>query len=571
MKRAFYDLLDSIYEHYLAWGILFALAAIGADVYFYYLNSPLFFYEDTDCYTRALRIVDWLSDFQWNEKIFPYTNAPNGFVLHFTRINDYIWALFSLPFMPFMPLKEAVYNGGLFFSPLFFILTFLPIQWGLYPFLLPVENKKTVYFLTMIFILLLLCKMSSVFDFTRPDHHSLMCAIFAFNIAAVLRCCYKMNYKIMLWSGVVSGVGLWASSAIEGGIISAINLCVLSVNWLWGKWNIKALAYYSMGLFAATLFAWLINPPFGGWFVLDLNRLCVIHVVLTALIFISFTAISLGRFNSWKKRTVALFITALTSALIMVIVFGTKTLFTSIYDTNIQQYFLPRITEMYNILKFEYAQPIVAFGLACIILLLSFSGKPKVFAVDLSIFTLFSTVICCFVIRFYPYYVVLFCFLSTLFVYMALYDGMKKKIYKLVAFAYMIGNLTLMASYSSYPGRPDYPDFKHGVLLTDVFLTPYLVYTYDIDTVGSPYHTNIEGIIDNHIMWFTNDEEKLKELLKKHGVTQIYLDNHGINEYYMKYKAEEDNLYGRVMKQKELYDWLKEGDNEIYSVNYDRF
>ncbi len=267
----------------------------------------------------------------------------------------------------------------------------------------------------------------------------------------------------------------------------------------------------------------------------------------------------------------ALFITALTSALIMVIVFGTKTLFTSIYDTNIQQYFLPRITEMYNILKFEYAQPIVAFGLACIILLLSFSGKPKVFAVDLSIFTLFSTVICCLVIRFYPYYVVLFCFLSTLFIYMALYDGMKKKIYKLVAFAYMIGNLTLMASYSSYPGRPDYPDFKHGVLLTDVFLTPYLVYTYDIDTVGSPYHTNIEGIVDNHIMWFTNDEEKLKELLKKHGVTQIYLGNHGLNEYYMKYKAEEDNLYGRVMKQKELYDWLKEGDNEIYSVNYDKF
>jgi len=572
MKRAFSDFLDSVYEHYLTWGIFFAIAAIGADVYFYYLYSPIFFYEDTDCYMRALRIIDWLQDFQWQEKIFPYTNAPDGFVLHFTRINDVIWAFFSLPFMPFMPLKEAVYNGGLFFSPLFFVLAFLSIQWGLYQFLLPVQNKKAVYFLTMIFILMMLGKMTSVFDFTRPDHHSLMCAIFAFNVAAVLRCNARMNYKLLLWSGVASGCGLWASSAIEGGIIAAINLLILTLNWLWAKWNSKTLVYYSLGLFLATMFAWLVNPPFGGWFALDLNRLCIIHVVLTALIFLSFTAISLGNFAGWKQRAGILLAVALTSAVIMLLIFGTQTLLTSIYDDRIKQYFLPRITEMYNIVAYKYSHPPIALGIACIILLLSFKKKPSVFAVDLSIFAIISLLISCFVVRFYPYYVVVFCFLSTLFVYMALYDGIKKRIYKLVAFLYLIGNLTLMASYSSYPGRPDYPGFKPGVMLTDVFLAPYFVYAYDIDTVGSPYHTNIEGIVDNHTMWFTNDEEELKALIKKHGITQIYLKNEGINEYYRgSNNSNPDNLYTRVMNNENLYDWLTASDRiGVYYIDYDK-
>ena len=74
----------------LAWFIFSAFEMFGSANEFYYI--------DTDCYARYLRITDWLSgDFSWFEKIFPFTNCPHGEVLHFTRINDVIWLIFSLP------------------------------------------------------------------------------------------------------------------------------------------------------------------------------------------------------------------------------------------------------------------------------------------------------------------------------------------------------------------------------------------------------------------------------------------------------------------------------------------
>ena len=55
------------------------------------------FYPDTDNYTHAQRLLDFLDSRTWAETPYMHTNYPYGEILHFTRITDVLWLLFSLP------------------------------------------------------------------------------------------------------------------------------------------------------------------------------------------------------------------------------------------------------------------------------------------------------------------------------------------------------------------------------------------------------------------------------------------------------------------------------------------
>ena len=223
------DFLQSFEQHYITWSFIITAAFTVGYAMLIYISRGEFFYTDTDCYTRALRIIDWLQDFQWQEKIFPYTNPPDGFVLHFTRINDIIWLIFTLPFLPFFPLKEAVFYGGFLFSPFFMFLTLITVLWGIKPYMANIKNKELLFFIIFIFLILFCCKLTITFDFQRPDHHCVMCFIFSFLISAVLRSHQKENNKELFFAGIFTGCGLWASSAPEGLYVAFIALLILAV------------------------------------------------------------------------------------------------------------------------------------------------------------------------------------------------------------------------------------------------------------------------------------------------------------------------------------------------------
>ena len=102
--------------------------------------------------------------------------------------------------------------------------------------------------------------------------------------------------------------------------------------------------------------------------------------------------------------------------------------------------------------------------------------------------------------------------------------------------------------------------------LINLFYAPQLVFFQNIDTVGGPYHTNIEGIVDNHTLWFSDDEAEIISLLKKHNVHSIYV----------KYDEETDpekhtdQLFGKIMSGKNLYPWLIKIDDGHYEVDYNK-
>ena len=66
MKEKFTDILSqSLFRHYILWSIITVILYNLFDAGTTYITYNRFFYVDTDCYTRALRIIDWLNNFQW--------------------------------------------------------------------------------------------------------------------------------------------------------------------------------------------------------------------------------------------------------------------------------------------------------------------------------------------------------------------------------------------------------------------------------------------------------------------------------------------------------------------------
>ena len=104
----------------------------------------------------------------------------------------------------------------------------------------------------------------------------------------------------------------------------------------------------------------------------------------------------------------------------------------------------------------------------------------------------------------------------------------------------------------------NYINFPQGAVLSDAFISPYILWYAERPTVASPYHRNVEGIIDNHEILFSSDEQKVKELLKKHHVKAIILPITDVdNPYYVNPAQNCDKLYGQVMACDTYPSWLK--------------
>lgn len=536
---------------------------------FYYLAQDVH-YTDTDCYTRALRIIDWLEEYQWSEKIFPYFNPPQGFVLHFTRICDVIWLALSAPFLPFMPLKDAVFYGGLAFSPLFMALSLAVIFWGIKPYLPTMPNRNIIFVMFSLICLYNFSKLSGTFDFTRPDHHSLMAFVMSAGVAVILRNHIRIDLRYLLISGILCGMGMWASSAIEGLFAVAVILSILAFNRIFYRHTGKELIYFSLGLFLSVTAAWLINPPYGGYAEIDINRLSVVHAALTALMFLAFLALNLIKTEN-KYILISAFGTAAgVCAGIMLLIFGTDNLFVSIYDPFVRENFVPYIAEMEHQSLFGYETPAFFFGAGTMLWLLYKDKGRQAYVTDMFIFFVCICLAALMYRRFFPYYVVIYQVVCGLALFILAYISQKSDKLKWVMLIYVVVPIMYLNSWYVDPPAYASPKLKSPVL-AEIFEAPEKMFFDNVDTVGGPYHVDIEGIKDSHIMWFTTDENELKSLLKKHNVQTVYLPKNERPDYYVEPEKNTDKLYGKIMCDKDMYPWLIKQEEGVYTVDYTKF
>lgn len=525
-------------------------------------GSKEFFYIDTDCYTRYLRITDWLSDFSWFEKIFPFTNCPDGEVLHFTRINDIIWLIFSLPFWLFMPLKEAVFAGGLIFSPVMFALCFALIMSGLKNYIGKKDFAKPALFI-FIFGFIFLNK-TMMFDFGRPDHHSLMLVIASFLTVNL----FKPNSTGMFFAGFAAAMGIWASSALEGMLLTYVVLLILCLGWIFYKQPLEYAYRYTLGLFSGTLLAYALNPPYEGYLYFDNARLSLLHVAACGFTFASFGFLKLLNPKTAAKRIVFLGLSALVSLILLFVIFGVESILMPVYDEKISGYFVPYISEMKP--AFAWETWYFIFGSIEAFVLYRFF-KRCAFS-DIALYILFFAYLPFSVLirRFLPYGILFYVFLNALFLAELFKRLPMDEKYKSITLGYIVLNLfcTISFSYAVIPVNTSYPQLN-GCALTDIFFAPQIIYKTGITTIGSPYHRNVEGIADTVEIFSGTDEKQIKKALKNRKVKYVIISTE-IPSYLE--NAPEDSLYKSLLEGKE-YDWLhqigaKDGSYRFYEIKH---
>ncbi len=566
------------FTNHLYWWI-FGIVAVytGCDILFTYLRFNQLFYIDTDCYTHASRLIYWLQNFSWYEQIYPFGNPPSGEILHFTRLLDILWAALALPFMLFFSLKDAVFYSGMLLSPLCLALSLITIFWGLKPY---IKQTPKVLFFSLALSLFFLIRVYLVFDFTRPDHHSVIFLFFAYNISAVLQNLAKERLRILFFAGILAGCGIWISSAVEGFILTASILSLLSLNWLFGKLSLKHLQVYSLGLFCATAAAFLLNPPYGGYFEPDTTRLSLIHVVLTLLICLSFYILALFKPQKSIAKISGGLCCMLVSAAVIYGIFGFSVIFAPIYKTEAKQLFLPYITEMRPLWHFMYLLEIMAFEIILTLLVLSYNPqKTRSVNLNLAFLAAFFFVPTLLAVRFIPYELCVFAYLNTILINRLFSPANLTKFDKCLAFDYICAALFLLASFqyeeTSLLKSEEIP--QNSVILTDTFDAPQLIFDRNAKTVAIPYHTAVAGIADNYKILFSSDEAEIKKLLQKHQVEYIFMAFSRCNnsKYYASPEQNTAKFYGKIITGKQVYPWLEkinlDSKDILYKVNYPEF
>ena len=527
-------------------GLIFLIYALQ----FYNWNGR---YMDTDSYLYALRVIEWLQHPTWFEQKFLMANYPFGEIKHWTRLMDVIITICSMPFLLFEPIKQAVFHGSLLLTPLLLVLTVLYLK-TLGDKILNLYGRIVLFFLLYVqdcFI--------KIFAFNRPDHHAVHIFLAVLLLWQLYQYIRLRNEKSLIWAGGVCAVFIW--TAVEGIIPYGLTLAFLYSGYLFFGYSYVAIRKFALSCAVCLTVFWLINPPFQGWLYADNGRLSVIYVMSAwyAYITIWLTAKIKSAYIQFGGLAVAVGILA--------VILWCGGCLSSPLSADIKEAFVNRIYEMdsgFNPYKIAY--PLIAL---CLWLVLWHKKSDRELLFLLAIFAGGYLVLSFWAMRFCCFEAI---YTTLIIAYWVAGLNLKK-----ISFAFLLLGLlavefiafTVNAALQYDLTRPmtgnkvfninvfaKYP-LKEGSVVTDVFTTPYVMWYANRPTVASPYHTNIEGIRDNHDIMFSNNEEKVLQLLLKHQVKTIILP-YQLNdkEYYAEPEQNCDKLYGKIWGCRNYPQWL---------------
>lgn len=494
-------------------------------------------YPDTDNYTHARRVLDLILSKNWAETPYMHTNYPFGEILHFTRITDIFWLLFSLPAFLFFPVKEAVFWGGYIFQTGVLILSAVALVWGLKPISGPILR------LIGVGLFFVQPSVTETYILIKPDHHALT-AFFAFvTTGALIHYLYEQKELFLKIAGIGAGLCLWTS--IEGLLISYGLLSGLVLLFLIGKTTARNSALFYFFYLISSAFFLIINPPYEGFFFPDNGRLSFLLIVIiglttTALIFIALME-ERAVLNSFWKKTTALSLAALFSICLLFLLFPPSVVFMPYFPDPIKSFWAVDIVELQPSIK----QPILFFlgsfpsllGILTAFIVFKFALPQQRKVLILTLIPLiFLTILSLTAIRyarisslFTPYiFVTAFSlranrkqfsekkkslFLTSLYLIFATYLGLN----------YISVNRTLQSIRPPVRIVKPYLPAGEGSVLSDISSGPEIIWELNEKVIGTPYHRNLEGITDNFGLLYSNDNSTIVSLLKKHRVKAILL------------------------------------------------
>lgn len=541
-----------------------------------------FRYSDADGYMRALRIKNWLINPSFFEQPIYASNYPFGEILHWTRPLDIVWILLTIPFINILELKDAIFIGGAFIAPVFGILGALSLGYGL-------RRCFNVYIsLLGIYLYFNNPIVQFIYDFSNADHHVLI-STFSILSISIIMCWLKkrQNYYLIRLSLVLSIMSL----CVVDGILFSF-LAILFFIYLYTFKNISITYAYNLTKYY-TIFCILflaLNPPYEGYLHVDTGRLSILHITLFILATIALRILQHYHLHTKKLKITSLFASLTSICLITILIFGKPALITPL-NSELNEMFHSRIMQNYPLYNFSFSYIILHTLIPFISILLNLFMLSKKYRPynRLIVLNLFFG-LPLFLLNIYSIRFEFFTPIYTLIPFLCLIDSLyknsnfyllnkgdfPKSIYALIFLYLAIQIISLIPS--SFYKAPQITDFldksilqnikdTKGTLLTDTFISPYYMYKSDVNTVSTPFHRNIEGIIDAHKILYSTNDFDIISLLLKHQITQIILFEKYDDEYYNMDPKNKHKLYYRILKDEALPPYLEKipyPNNEIH-------
>ncbi|RMH08804.1 MAG: hypothetical protein D6704_02415 [Nitrospirae bacterium] len=225
----------------------------------------------TDSYMHLNRVRHLLETGSWYDPLYPRSNAPYGEMLHWTRAFDIILLLGPFLTSPFIPVYSALHWWGVVISPLLEGVALIGLIWGLRPFF----AREQLSLLGGMFIL-----QPAILGYClagRPDHHSLLIAESVWFHMLTLRALLNPDQHRWSWlTGLVGAVLLWTS--VEGFISLGISLMMCALYWVsHGQPFSKVAGRIMSSLLIGATCLLLIERPWEGITVIEFDRYSIVH------------------------------------------------------------------------------------------------------------------------------------------------------------------------------------------------------------------------------------------------------------------------------------------------------
>lgn len=501
-------------------------------------------YPDTDNYTHALRILDMLTTRTWAEGVYMHGNYPFGEVLHFTRITDVLWLLFSAPLFFFLPIKQAVFIGGFTFQAGMAIIAACAIIWTLKPYFGPFLRLLAIAFF------FIQPTISETFIFVKPDHHVVTAVFEILTMGSLIHFIFNQDKKHYLkLAGLYAGLMLWSS--IEGLLVSYAILTSLGVMALMSKISLKDITEYLFYYFIFSLLFLMINPPYAGFLSPDNGQLSFLLVVVLGFTWLAFKLASVGQekgvLMTWLKQAVFLGLAGTAFILLTLLIFGPNVVFAPYFPEFIKNVWASNVVELRPsttsrvLFALIMVPPLLSILFGAVSFKFANNDQRKILllsAFPMLFLTIFSLTSLRYARLTSPFAILPFIIaFQVWFQKTGKYEQIEKYKWKgLYLFAlYAVFAAFLGLNYISVNNMYTYnyrPSFKHliphlspkeGSIAAEIFSGPEMIWETGKPVIAGPYHRNVEGIADLAWILEGNNEEHAINLLKKHKVSTIVI------------------------------------------------
>ncbi len=557
--------------------------------------------QETDNYTHALRLIDFIQSGSWAEIRYMHDNYPFGQILHFTRAMDMVLFATSLPFLPFTDVKQAVLYGCFLYQIVIALLSSIALIWTGKAYFGPI--------LRLLFLTFYFCQFAVLVLFTagRADHHILLNLLQIIILGCLMRGFKTQNIAFFQTAGLIAGLSVWTTP--EGFLNNMLIIAGMIFVWLIKKQNMTQIRFFTQYFFLTAAFCLIINPPMQGLLFPDNGRLSVLLVTVIGLAFVSFYMEEFFEKESLLSSFMSrLFFISFASFLclgFLLFLFGAKNVFTSPISPELFDIWAKYISELLP--TFGKTSALIKFnGLLMLATCLSvptliFAPKQsKKLLIIILVPVLFFTVMTLLSRRFGRTGAVFAALLMSLCLHIwyqkltFLHKNCFKSvliipcgIYLLCAFFFLLclSYDTQLQSQNmlTYPDEYlPYISKENGSILTSSSRGPETAWGSGRGVIGSPYHSNAQGIITAYKILHGKNLIEAKNLLQERRVKTIILDN---PYYYLpkQFKKEivvfnSQTFLGKLLLQKDRFCFVKPAPNVpdkikekyfIFWVNFD--